>query len=241
MTVRISGKSVVETDQIGAGTVVDEFAIVRSGAILGRDVYVHPYVIIGDGVRISDNVEIFPGAILGKVPKGAGATTRPIAFEKKIFIGEGCSIGPHAVVFYDVEIGAGTLLGDGASIREGCRVGRKCIISRYVTINYSTTIGDGVKVMDLSHLTGNMRIADGVFVSTMVGSANDNKIGRAGFTEEVKGPSLEYGCVIGAGATLLPNIRVGRDATVAAGAVVTRDVADGALVAGVPARERSKE
>ncbi len=238
MTKKISDRAIVETGRIGDGTIIEEFSIVRAGAIIGKNVRIHPYVIVGAGVNVGDDVEIFPGAILGKEPKGAGATSREISFSKQIIIGSNCSIGPHAVIFYDVEIGSHTLLGDGASIREGCRVGSRCVISRYVTVNYSTVIGDRVKIMDLTHITGNMTIADDVFVSTMVGSANDNKIGRVGYGDQIKGPTLESGSVVGAGATLLPNVCVGANATVAAGAVVTKDIASGVTVSGVPARPR---
>ena len=132
-------------------------------------------------------------------------------------------------------IGANTLLGDGASIREQCRIGSGCIISRYVSINYNTQVGDNVKVMDGTHLTGNMIIGDGAFVSALVVTLNDNVI-RAGFGDHVVGPVVERGAIVGGGAILMPNIVVGADATVAAGAVVTRNVAPATRVAGVPAR-----
>lgn len=238
MPSKISDRAIVQTSQLGDGCVIDEFVIIRSGAIIGKNVRIHPFVVIEDGVEIGDDTEIFPGAFLGKEPKGAGATARAVSFDRKIVVGRGCSIGPHVVLFYDVQIGPGTLLGDGASVREGCRIGAKCIISRYVTVNYDTRIGDRSKIMDLTHITGNAIIGDDVFVSTMVGSANDNAIGRAGYEEnKITGPILEDGSVIGAGATLLPSIRVGSGATVAAGAVVTRNVEAGATVAGIPARE----
>ena len=44
-------------------------------------------------------------------------------FQHRVVIGAECSIGPHSVIFYDVEIGENTLLGNGASIREKCRIG----------------------------------------------------------------------------------------------------------------------
>src|SRR5689334_15713276 len=132
----ISKLAVVETNQIGRNVKIGEFCVIRDGVILGNDVTIHPNVIIESGVTIGDGVEIFPGTYIGKIPKGAGATARPIEFIPQITIGDNCAIGPNAVIYYDVTIGDSTLLGDGASLREQVRIGHHCLISRYVTVNY---------------------------------------------------------------------------------------------------------
>ena len=233
----ISPYAVVETDHVGLSAIIHEFSVIRAGAVVGDHVVIHPNVVIESGVVIEEGVEVFPGAFLGKEPKGAGATARPVHFERRVRIGSGSSIGPNAVVFYDVEIGSNTLLGDGASVREQSRIGSECIISRYVTINYNTTIGDGTKIMDLTHVTGNCVIGNDVFISVNVGMVNDNAIGRLEFDEaRVQGPTIEDGAAIGAGATLLPAVVIGRGAIVGAGSVVTKDVEARTLVIGAPAR-----
>lgn len=220
--------------RIGRNVSIGAFSIVGNARIADGTT-IHSHVVIGDGADIGQEVEIFPGALIGREPKAAGATSRAVSFNKQLKIGDGCSIGPHAVIYYDVEIGAMTLIGDGASIREQCRIGSGCIISRYVTINYSTTVGDRVKVMDLTHLTGNMVIEDGAFISCMVASVNDNVI-REGYGEHVVGPTVRTGAIVAAGAVLLPGVEVGREGFVGAGAVVTKAVPAGARVTGIPAR-----
>ena len=233
----ISEKAVVQTDFLGDNVTIHEFAVIRPGVRIANDVIIHPHVVINEDVVIGDGAEIFPGAVIGKEPKGAGALARQPSFEKKLVIGPNCSVGPHAVIFYDVEIGAGTLIGDGASIREQCRIGSRCIISRYVTINYNTRVGNRTKIMDLTHITGNCTIGDDVFISTTVGMTNDNMIGQAEYEEgRVKGPTICNGAVIGAGATLLPGVVIGEKAVIGAGAVVTRDVQENTVVMGMPAR-----
>lgn len=239
MPTQIAKTAVVETTEIGDGTVIDEFCVIRSGAKLGRNVRIHPHVVIESGVEIADDVEIMPGAYIGREPKGAGATARKPDFERKVVIGSGCSIGPHAVIYMDVQIGSNSLVADGASIREKCRIGDRCIISRYVTINYNTTIGNRTKVMDLSHITGNCVIGDDVFVSVLVATVNDNAIGKLGYDENrVVGPRIESGAAIGVASTLLPNTHIGSGAIVAAGAVVTRDIPADSTAVGIPARVR---
>lgn len=231
----IHSSAVISPDAVvGEGVSIAPFCVVGN-AVIGNNCILHPHVVIADGVHLEDGVEVFPGAFLGKEPKGAGALARKPEFDKKLVVGAGSSIGPHAVIFYDVVIGAGTLIGDGASIREKCKIGASCIVSRYVTINYNTTVGDGTKIMDNTHITGNAVIGRNVFISVLVGTANDNLI-RAGYAEHVVGPVIEDHAVIGLGASLLPNVVIGQGATVAAGAVVTKNVAAQTLVAGMPAR-----
>lgn len=216
--------------KIGANVFIDGPVDIAAGVII------HPNVVIYEGVTIGENTEVFPGAFIGKEPKGAGATARQPVFEKKITIGNNCSIGPNSVIFYDVKIGNNTLLGDGASIREKCIIGSYCILSRYVTVNYNTKIGDRTKIMDCTHITGNAIVGNDVFISLLVGTTNDNVV-RAGYDEEkIIGPTIGDGAVIGVGVSLLPAVSIGSNATVGAGSVVTKDVAKNTLAIGIPAR-----
>ena len=214
-----------------------EYAIVRSGVKLGRNVIIHPFAVIGEGVTLGEGVEVFSGTVIGKEPKGAGATARKLQFERRIRIGNNTSIGPNAVIFYDVEIGHNTLIGDGASIRDKCQVGSYCIISRYVTLNYNTTIGNNTKIMDLTHITGNASVGNNVFISIHVSTTNDNRMGKDGYQEKhIIGPQIEDGAFIGAGASILPSVRVGAEAVVGSGSVVTKDVSSRTVVMGIPAK-----
>lgn len=233
----ISDTAVVKSKKIGHGTTIREFVVVAETAIIGARCIIHPFVLIEGGVEIGDDVEIFSGVVLGKEPKGASAVARVPTCDKQVTIGNGCSIGPNAVIFQDVKIGTGCLIGDGASIRENCRIGDACLIGRYVTLNYNVRVGNRSKVMDLTHLTGNMTVGDDVFISIHVSTTNDNNLGKLGYDKErVLGPTIANEAMIGAGASILPGVSIGCGSVVASGAVVTKDVADETLVAGVPAR-----
>jgi len=94
-------------------------------------------------------------------------------------------------------------------------------------------------VQDHTWLAGNMTIEDDVFISGCVGASNDNAIGRNGYDgSPMFEPNIARGAAIGVGANLLPGVRIGVGAVVGAGAVVTKDVRDGALVMGVPGIRR---
>jgi len=238
----ISPLACVETDQIGANVTVAEFSVVRAGVVLGDDVIIHPHVVIESGVTIEKGTEVFPGSYIGKAPKAAGLNSRPITFRPATRVGEGCVIGPNAVIYYDVQIGPTCLIADGASIREGSRVGARSIVGRFVTFNYQTIVGDDVKIMDHTWLAGKLEVESDVFISGGVMTANDNSMDVGPYDEEsIVGPHIGAGARIGLGAILLPGITVGAGAVVAAGAVVTHDVAPGAMVLGVPARERRRD
>lgn len=235
----IHSSAVIAAESIGEDVSIDAFCVIGSGVRIGRGCVLHPHVVVGDGVVLGDFVEVFSGAVIGREPKGAGATARTPSFQRMITVGSYCSIGAHAVIYYDTVIGEHTLIGDGASIREQARIGARCIISRCVTLNYNVTIGNDCKIMDLTHITGNCTLGDHVFLSVHVSTVNDNAIGVGGYSEEtILGPTFEDGCMVGANAVILPAVVIGREATVAAGSVVTRNVLPRTTVFGIPARTR---
>jgi acetyltransferase-like isoleucine patch superfamily enzyme len=231
----ISPHAIVETDEIGPGATVGEFSVIRAGVRIGAGVVIHPHVVIGPGVEISEGSELFPGAVIGNEPARSTALAIAPVFERRVVIGRNVSIGPHAVVYCDVEIDDEVLIGDGCSIRERCRIGTRSVVGRYATLNYAVRVGARTKVMDHAWLAGNMTVGDDVFIAGGVRTANDTAVGR-GDARSMRGPSIEDQASVGVGALLLPGVVVGRGAVVAAGAVVTRDVEPWTLVMGVPAR-----
>ena len=229
--------AIVDGALIGVGSSVDSGAVIRAGAIIGKNCRIHPGVIIESWVTIGDDCEIFPHALLGKEARSPGVTARAIREGGHTSIGNGCQIGPNAVIYRGVRIGNRCLIGDCASIREQTTIGDQCIISRCVTINYEVVIGNRVKIMDLTHVTGRVLIEDDVFISVSVAMANDNSLSSSVYDPvAVRGPTIRTGAFIGIGAILLPGIEVGSQSVVAAGSLVTKSLPAGVLVAGQPAR-----
>lgn len=233
----IHPSAIVNTEAIGNHVRIGAFTSIAHDVFIGDNTIIHSHVVIEPGVRIGNNVEVFPFTYLGKTPKSSGVVSRKIKFTPELIIGSGCLIGPSAVIYYDVNIGESTLIGDGVSIREKVKIGNSYLIGRGVTINYNVTIGDYTKIMDLTHITGNCIIGKSVFISVLVSTTNDNALGKLEYdTNRVCGPVIDDFVAIGASANILPSVHIGEGAIVAAGAVVNKDVPPGKMVAGTPAR-----
>ncbi|MDZ7634087.1 MAG: DapH/DapD/GlmU-related protein [Bacteroidales bacterium] len=193
-------------------------SIVRNNVTIGNNVIIHPNVVINEGVRIADGVEIYPGAIIGKQPQGSVSSTENLIFLWMLKLAQNTSIGPNSIIYYDVIIGADCLIGDAVAISEKCIIGPRCIIGRNVSLLYNVIVGECTKIMTNSHITGNSIVGRDVVIGVGVNSVNDNNFGSTGYDrKEINGPVIEDNVKIGAGATLLPNITIGKNAVVGAG------------------------
>ncbi len=146
--------------------------------------------------------------------------------DDNVTIGEGASIWHLSQVRRSAQIGKNVIVGRGAYIGEGVHVGDNCKIQNYALVYEPAYLEDGVFVGPAAVLT-NDHFPRAINPDGSVKSASD---------WEPVGVTLKYGCSVGARAVCVAPVTVGRWATVAAGAVVTKDVPDFALVAGVPAR-----
>ena len=204
------------------------------GVSLGRHVTIHADVSVGDGSTIHD------GAVLGRPPMTTGNTTRPVpAAPGPLVLGARCVVGANAVLYAGSTFGARAMVGDLASVREGCRIGEDVVLGRGVLVMYDTTIGARTRVIDGAILTGNMEIEEDVFVGPGVLTVNDNDVylRRFGLAPwAARGPRIRRFALVGTGANLAAEVTVGVGAIVAPGSVVTHDVPDWTVVAGVPAR-----
>ncbi len=151
---------------------------------------------------------------------------------------------PSADVDDGARIGDGTTVWHLAQIRARAVVGRNCIIGRGAYIGDGATLGDNCKVQNYALVYEPAELGDGVFIGPAAVLTNDefpravNADGspKDGSDWHSVGVEIGEGAAIGARAVCVAPVRIGAWATVAAGAVVTRDVGDYALVVGVPAR-----
>jgi UDP-2-acetamido-3-amino-2,3-dideoxy-glucuronate N-acetyltransferase len=151
---------------------------------------------------------------------------------------------PSADVDPGADLGDGTTVWHLAQVREGAVLGRSCIVGRGAYVGTGVVIGDNVKIQNYALVYEPARLEDGVFIGPAVVLTNDEFPRSVTPDGELKsahdwtpvGVTVREGASIGARAVLVAPVTVGRWALVAAGSVVTRDVPDFALVAGVPAR-----
>ena len=231
-------QELVTEDFVAPTARVSRTAVIHPGVRIGAGVIIHDYVVIYSNTIIGDRVEIYDHCVLGKPPTSPGNVAR--RFKKRyspLVVGAETILCPGVVLYAGTTVGEKCLLGDFCSIREECEIGDECLLSRNVTINYHTRVGSRTKVMDSTHLTGNMIVEEDVFISTLVSTTNDNLMGRAGYQEKrILGPHVCSGATVGAGASLLPGVEIGENAIVGAGSVVTRSIPPRKVALGSPAR-----
>src|SRR2546427_13089773 len=145
-------------------------------------------------------------------------------------------VHPTAEVSPRASVGEGTQIWHWVQIREGARIGRNCRIGKDVYIDADVVHGDRCKVQNFATIYRGVTIGDRVFVGPQVCFTTDLYPRADSSDWKVVPTRVEDGASIGANATVLCGITIGRSAMVAAGAVVTKDVPAHALVAGVPAR-----
>lgn len=156
------------------------------------------------------------------------------------------------VVADNADVSAEAVIGDGsriwhlAQIREEARLGLNCIIGRGAYIGTGVTMGDNCKVQNYALVYEPAQLEDGVFIGPAVVLTNDTyprAITPEGGLKSAHdwvpvGVNIKQGASVGARAVCVAPLTIGRWATIAAGAVVTKDVPDFALMVGVPAKRR---
>lgn len=137
------------------------------------------------------------------------------------------------------QIGRGTKIWHFSHVLSGAKIGEHCSFGQNVSVSGGTVIGNNVKVQNNVSIYEGTEIEDDVFlgpscVLTNVTNPRSQVLRRSLYERTL----LRRGCSIGANATVVCGIIIGRYAFVAAGAVVAKDVPDYAMMVGVPARQR---
>ena len=156
-------------------------------------------------------------------------------------------VHPTADVSPEASIGEGTKIWQHCQVREGATIGKNCILSKGVYIDSGVVVGNNVKIQNGISIYHGVTLEDGVFCgphSVFTNDAQPRGINPDGSlksaTDWIVSPTtVRMGASLGAHATVVCGLTIGRWAMVGAGAVVTKDVPDYALVFGNPARIRA--
>ena len=151
---------------------------------------------------------------------------------KGSIIGSNCHIRPGTVIYESVELGNNVETGHNVMIREETRIGDNVIIGTLSVIEGHVTIGNNVRIESGVFIPINTYIGNNVFLGPYVVITND----KYPLSSKLKGATIEDGAIVGANAVLIAGVRVGEEAVIAAGSVVTKDVPPKSVVAGVPAK-----
>jgi acetyltransferase-like isoleucine patch superfamily enzyme len=159
----------------------------------------------------------------------------------------GVRIHATATIEDGVRIGPGSSVWDNVHIRRNTVIGRSCIVGEKTYIAYDVRIGDFVKINAFVYIPTGVTVEDKVMISAGCIFINDktprafdyrkNEPLSSAPNEETLETRVKEGATVGAAATVLGGLEIGRFALVGAGSVVTRSVPDHALVVGNPARQ----
>ncbi len=195
-------------------TIVDpESTYIDETAVIGRDTVIHPQVIIEGASRIGDGCEIHSWSHLTNVE-----------------IGDACRV-LNSCVLIDARLAGGNSVGPFAHLRMHAELAEEAVVGNFVEVKKSR-LGRKTKSMHLTYL-GDATLGDRVNIGA--GTITCNYDGKQ------KHPTtIEDDVKIGSSTMLVAPVRVGRGAVSGAGSVITKDVPEDALVAGVPAQVKKK-
>ena len=146
-------------------------------------------------------------------------------------------IHPTAIVDAGAQIGDGTKIWHFTHVMSGARIGRDCSLGQNVHVANNVVVGDDVKIQNNVSVYEGVTLEDGVFCGpSMVFTNVFNPRSEIRRMDELRRTLVKRGATMGANCTIICGVTIGRYAFVGAGAVVTKDIPDHALVFGSPAR-----
>lgn len=201
-------------------------AVIDDGATIAADVEIGAFTVVHAGARIGSGSRIGSHCVIGEPTH--------LATRDELIIGAHSLVRSHSVLYQGSSFGDGLETGHHATIREGTRaaaglrVGTDCDVQGDCTIGEHVRLHSGVFVAKSSILGNFCWLFPRVVLTNDRTPPSDESLHR--------GVTVGDFAVVGASSTVLPGITLGRHSVVGARSLVTRDVAEGLLVRGAPAR-----
>lgn len=185
-----------------------------------------------EGLRVLRVLDACQRALQNGGTAPEALNTKSQSKERNYFVHESAYVDEGA------EIGAGTRIWHFSHVIKGAKIGERCVIGQNVNVDGGTVIGNNVKIQNNVSVYTGVMIEDDVFLGPSCVLTNvsnpRSQVNRHSLYETTR---LKRGASLGANATVVCGVTIGRYAFVGAGSVVTKDVPDFALVVGNPARQ----
>ena len=146
-----------------------------------------------------------------------------------------------AIIEENVTIGEDTFIWYFTHVMSGVKIGRKCSVGEKSFIGRGVLVGDNVKIGNNVNIYEGAIIKDNVFIGNNVSFTNVRKPKAQIKAKKFLNTLIEDGVSIGANATIVGGVKIGKDSVVADGSVVIKNIPDGVFVAGNPATIVKKE
>lgn len=161
--------------------------------------------------------------------------------ELETVIGDNAVIRSHTVIYAGNRIGNHFQTGHGVFLREENTIGDNVSVGTKSVIEHHVTIETDVRIHSQAFIPEFTILKKGCWIGPKVCITNALFPLSKKVKEQIKGPTIQEGAIIGANATLLPGITIGKEAIIGAGSVVTKDVRESDVVAGSPAKVLKKK
>jgi len=203
---------------------ISRHAVVYGDVSFGSGVLVEPWAIIGRPLESVLRAE------LADAPSAVDLDELYDRIGGRVTLNDDVLVRSGAVLYSDVVVGQGVEVGHHAVVREGVHIGPFTRVLAHTSIRKNATIQQGCR---LGGVVGDGAVL-GTYVTSLGYLIHDYKVAVGGEVEVA--PRLESGSVVGRGAVVVGDVRIGEFAFVSAGAVVRKDVPARSIVAGDPAR-----
>ncbi len=192
--------------------------------MISKTAIIHPNVELGKNCIVEDF------AIIGAPPRGAEPG------ELETVIGDNAVIRSHTVIYAGNKIGRNFETGNKANVRELNEIGDNVSIGTLSVVEHHVKIGNGVRIHTQAFVPEFTVLEDDSWIGPHVVITNAKYPRSPRVKDELKGVTVKRNAKVGANATILPGLTIGANALIGAGAVVTKDVPDGSVAAGNPAK-----
>jgi acetyltransferase-like isoleucine patch superfamily enzyme len=208
---------------------------------LGNRVWIDANVTLYGNVDVEDHVYIGPNCTLGHFDRKrlkrmvAGEGGDLTSQGPSLKIGKDCTIRQGCIIYSPARIAGRVEFGHNVIVRENVSIGEATLVGTGVVIDGESSIGSNVSIQTGAYISRRSKVGDRVFLGPRCVLLNDKYMMLK--KPRLIGPIVDEGSAIGGNSTLNPGVHVGKMAVIASGAVVTSNVPDKTVYAGVPAKK----